>query len=74
MARHDIDELVTSEAYLRHLARFRAMRDNLKPRIKSYLRMTEEQQAAWRAKDPLLDEVLDFCDRVSTGRRGDDKE
>ena len=34
------------------------------PRIVEYLDSSPERQAKWRAKDPILDEILDIHERI----------
>jgi hypothetical protein len=39
-----------------------------RPALNNYQTMSAEQQAAWRAADPGLDELLTFVEEVYEGR------
>ncbi len=60
----DISVDTTSQGYQRHLSRFRALKTYYAPIIKIYYQADEDAQKAWRRRDPLLKELLDFARRV----------
>lgn len=66
MASIDIDKRVSSDAYANKLLKFQAFRSSLRSDFKLYFKLSPEQQLKWRAKDPLLDQVLNFCHKVES--------
>ena len=64
MASIDIDKRVSNPAYTNKLGKFQAFRASMRKDFKLYFKLSHEQQLKWRAKDPLLDQVLNFCHKV----------
>ena len=60
----DISVDTSSQGYRRHLARFNALKAYYGPILTLYHRATEDEQRAWRQRDPLLKELLDFAKKV----------
>ena len=57
--------------YTADLIHFRRIRDSMRPLVKLLDRMTEEQQETWLAKDDMLREFIEMCDRVSVKKNDD---
>ena len=53
------------EQYQTALTRWRQIRSMMKPRIKHWLGLSEDQQRAWLQRDPLLRELIRFAERVA---------
>jgi hypothetical protein len=64
MADLNIDK--TDPAYQTMRTRFDQMKDAMRPLMRRYRRMTMEQRQIWRDNDERLDEILTFCERVTT--------
>ena len=71
MARINIDARTASPGYASELARFRSFRASMKGDLKLYFKLSEEQKEKWRAKDPLLDQVISFCHNVEARNKDD---
>ena len=53
-----------SAGYQTRLTQIQEIKTFYGPRIVEYLRQPEDRQAIWRAKDPILDEMLDIYERI----------
>lgn len=62
MATINID--TTSSEYQTRLIQLQQIKSFYGPRIAQYLKASPERQAAWRANDPILDEMLDIKDKI----------
>ena len=61
----DISVETTSPVYLRHMESFREVRIFYAPMIKIYFDLPEDGKRAWRRRDPLLSDLLEFSEKVS---------
>lgn len=66
MANVNID--TSSASYNNRRAEFLAMLSSWRPILNNYQEAKPEAQAAWRANDPGLDELLTFVEEVYEGR------
>jgi len=65
MANVNIDP--TSPAYNQLHGRFTALRNNLRPHLKVFQRLDPDDQEAWLANDPLLNDVMTWCRTLARG-------
>jgi hypothetical protein len=54
----------TSPQYQNYLAGIRDLKAAYAPRIRQYLKASEERQAIWRQNDPILDELIDIYEKI----------
>lgn len=58
----------TAPNYQSRRAEFLAMLSSWRPVLNNYQQATPAAQAAWRAADPALDEILTWVEEVYEGR------
>ena len=63
MTRLTID--TSTEQYQTMHTRFTAMRQKITPMLKDYNRSSPEAKAIWLENDPLLQDVIQWCNRVA---------
>lgn len=54
-----------SAGYQQHLQNLRDIVSFYSPKLRCYFQMTEAQQQAWRQRDPILRELLDFARKTN---------
>jgi len=60
----DLNVDTTSAGYQQRLQQFRDIRGYYAPKIRKYMRLSGTQKKAWRQRDPLLRDLLDFARKV----------
>jgi len=61
----------TDPNYILWHGRFITFRDSVQPRLNLYFKMTQEQQERWLAKDEMMQDIIQWCDRVSREKNDD---
>jgi hypothetical protein len=63
MANLTID--TTATAYTTMQTRFTQMKDAMRPMLRRYHGLLPDQKQAWRNSDPLLNDIITFCEKVT---------